>query len=79
VVSTQEIKNQLYEIIENINDNDFLLTVKEIIDIKENSYLDPILSNWQLNRINESKEQINQRNIYSNAEADSMVEKWLLE
>ena len=60
MLNTQEIKIQLHNIIENIDDNDFLLTVKEIIDSKVNSFEELKLSNWQLNRINESKEQIQQ-------------------
>ena len=78
-MSTQEIKMQLHKSIENINDNEFLLTVKQFIEKKEYSSEEPKLSNWQLNRIEESKEQIKQGKFFSNIQADLLVERWLSE
>lgn len=79
MLNTQEIKIQLHNSIENINDSDFLLTVKEIIDKKENLSDDIELSGWQMKRIKESKEQIKQGKYFSNIQADLLVEKWLQE
>lgn len=75
----QDIKNLLHESIENINDEDFLIAVKQIIDRKYIPLDEPILSKNQLERIAESKEQIKNGKFLSNKEADSLVDKWLNE
>ena len=75
----QEIKVRLYNSIENINDTELLLTVQDIIGYQSNSTDEPIISNWQLERIDESKEQIKLGKYFSNIQADLLVEKWLKE
>ncbi|MFZ4464057.1 MAG: hypothetical protein ACOYN5_09415 [Bacteroidales bacterium] len=78
-MSTQELKMFLHESIENIDDDDFLLAVKQIIDRKYTSVASPVLSDWQIDRIEESLEQIKQGKSFSNHDADLLVKKWLNE
>jgi len=78
-MSTQEIKQLLHESIENIDDGEFLLTVKQIIERKYKPGSPPILTKWQLKRIEASKEQIKNGQTLSNNQADILVEKWLSE
>ena len=78
-MSTQEIKQLLHESIENIDDGEFLIAVKQIIDRKYTPGAVPILSDWQLERIESSKEQIKHGNSLSNNQADLLVDKWLNE
>ena len=78
-MSTHEIKQLLHESIENIDDSNFLLAVKQIIERKYTPGSLPTLSEWQLGRIQESKEQIKHGKSISNYQADLLVEKWLRE
>lgn len=78
-MDTQNIKTLLHESIENINDEDFLLAVKQILDRKYSPLNQPILSKEQVQRIEESKQQIKQGHFLTNEEADKLVEKWLNE
>ncbi|NOU47366.1 MAG: hypothetical protein HOO86_09915 [Bacteroidales bacterium] len=78
-MSTQELRMVLHESIENIDDDDFLLAVKQIIDRKYSSAAIPMLSKEQINRIEESHEQIKLGKSFSNHDADLLVEKWLSE
>lgn len=78
-MSTQNIKALLYESIENINDEDFLLAVKQILDRRYLPSDQPELSKEQIQRIEESKQQIKQGKFLTNAQADQLVEKWLNE
>ena len=78
-MSTQEIKTVLHESIENIDDNDFLIAVKQIIDRKYKINENPKLNDWQIKRIEESHNQIKQGKSFSNHQADLLVEKWLNE
>jgi len=75
----QNIKTLLHESIENINDEDFLIAVKQIIDRKYCPKVEPKLSDSQLKRIDESKEQINNGKFLTNDQADSLVDRWLNE
>ena len=54
-MSTQEIKELLHESIENIDDTEFLLAVKQIIDRKYTPGKFSTLPAWQLERIEASK------------------------
>jgi hypothetical protein len=76
-MSTQEIKQLLHESIENIDDGEFLLAVKQIIDRKYTPSIPTAPSEWQLERIDASKEQIKNGKGLSNNQADLLVEKWL--
>ena len=78
-MSTQEIKQLLHESIENIDDGEFLLAVKQIIERKYTPGNIPALREWQLERIEASKEQLKQGKSISNNQADLLVEKWLNE
>lgn len=78
-MSTREIKQLLHESIENIDDGEFLLAVKQIIERKYTPGNAPALSAWQLDRIESSKEQIRNGQTISEYKADLLVEKWLSE
>ncbi|MDQ3022252.1 MAG: hypothetical protein M3R36_17020 [Bacteroidota bacterium] len=76
-MSSEEIKSILHESIENINDEDFLLSVKEIIDNRYKLSSFPKLSDWQMERILESDKQIESGNFLTNEEADKLAEEWV--
>ncbi len=78
-MSTREIKQLLHESIENIDDGEFLLAVKQIIERKYTPGSPPVLSEWQLKRIDASKEKVKNGQTLSNRQADILVEKWLSE
>ena len=78
-MSTQELKMVPHKSIENIDDNDFFIAVKQIIDRKYSSSENITLTDWQINRINESHQQITQGKKCTNHQADLLVEKWLNE
>ena len=73
------IKTLLHESIENINDDDFLIAVKQILDRKYTPSEQPKLSKAQILRIKESKEQIKQGKFLTNEQADKLVDRWLKE
>ncbi len=74
-----QLKALLHEGIENIEDEEFLLALKNIIDRKYMPAQQPDLSPEQVQRIEESKSQINQGKFLSNEEADKLVDEWLSE
>jgi hypothetical protein len=78
-MSTQEIKQLLHESIENIDDGEFLLAVKQIIDRKYTPANNPELTEWQVQRIEESQEQIKNGKGITNSHADLLVDRWLNE
>ena len=78
-MNTQQIKSLLHESIENINDAALLLAVKEMLDHQYTPKAVPELSQWQLNRIEESKKQIEEGKSYTAKEADDIADQWLNE
>ena len=78
-MTTREIKTLLHESIENINDESLLMTVKELLE-RQYSPQDTIkLTPAQIERIEQSKKQIQEGKSYSADEADSIIDKWLNE
>ena len=78
-MSTEDIKSRLHEGIENIDDNEFLLTIKELIERKYNSTDFSDLSEMQLKRIKDSEKQIDNGEFYTNEQVDKIIDKWLEE
>ena len=78
-MTTQNINTLLHESIENINDKEFLLALKQIFDRKYTPSNQAELSKEQIQRIDESKEQICKGNFLTNARTGKLVEKWLME
>jgi predicted transcriptional regulator len=76
-MATSKIKNIIHESIENIDDEDFLVAVKQILDRKYTSAEEPKLADWQIDRIKEGKKEIGQGNYITNEQADKLVDKWL--
>ena len=76
--NTKELKKLLHESIENIDDEAFLQTVKEILDRKYEPG-EISLSPYQEKRINEAKKSIEQGGALTNEQADQLVAKWLNE
>jgi len=75
----EEIKIRLHEGIENIDDNEFLMTIKELIEHKYQSTESPKLTKWQLKRIKESEEQIRNGEFLTDEQVDKVIDKWLEE
>lgn len=78
-MSEQNTKTLLHESIENINDEDFLFAVKQILDRKYLPVDQPNLAPEQVQRIEESKTQIQQGNFFTAEQADEQVDRWLNE
>lgn len=78
-MSTNEIKQQLMEGIENIDDNDFLLTIKELIDRKYSTSAIPVLTSQQKQRIAESEQQIENGDYLPDDEVNKLISQWLKE
>jgi dsDNA-specific endonuclease/ATPase MutS2 len=76
-MTTNELKSRLHQSIDNINDDELLLLLKEIAEGEKSfeSQTDPTLK--QLNRIEEAEKQIEEGKYLTNEEADRLVEKWL--
>ncbi len=52
-MSSEEMKTRIHEDVENMNDNEFLLAIKELIKRKYNSINNSQLNRFQFNRMNE--------------------------
>jgi len=78
-MSIDEIKTRLHEGIENIDDNEFLMTIKELIEYKYQSSDSPKLTDWQLKRIKESEKQIKNGEFLTDEQVDKVINKWLEE
>lgn len=78
-MNTDNIKRQLFESIDNIDDNELLLTIKELIDHKYAHVNEPQLADWQKKRIKESEDQISKGEYFTNEQANELFDKWLKE
>jgi DNA-binding phage protein len=78
-MNTEEIKSWLYEGIEDIDDNEFLLAIKELIERKYNTLDIAELSELQLERIKDSERQIENGDSFTNEQVDKIIDKWLEE
>ena len=78
-MKTEEIKSRLHEGIENIDDADFLLAIKELIERKYNSLDTGKISDIQMKRIKESEKQIEKGDFLSDEQANKIIDKWLEE
>ncbi len=65
--------------IENIDDNDFLLAIKELIDRKYSAAATPVLSASQKLRIAESEQQIATGDYLTDDEVNKLIGQWLKE
>ena len=74
--NTKELKKLLHESIENIDDEAFLQTIKEILDRKYEPG-EVSLSPLQEKRMDEAKKSIEQERALTNEQADQLVAKWL--
>jgi|AntRauTorcE11897_2_1112592.scaffolds.fasta_scaffold08443_1 hypothetical protein len=78
--NTKELKSLLHESIEsieNIDDEGFLQTVKNILDRKYEPKEDINLTFYQEKRIEQAKQSIDQGDFLTNDQADQLVAKWL--
>ena len=71
------MKSQLHESIENIDDEDLLLTIKQLVDRKYTPAIEPKLADWQIARLAQSANQIHLGQGITNEQADELVNKWL--
>jgi hypothetical protein len=78
-MGTNEIKQHLFEGIENIDDHEFLNSIKDLIDHKYSQSKEPNLTKAQLLRIKESENQIENGNFLTNDQVNKFIDKWLEE
>ena len=71
----KKFKSVLHESIENIEDDDFLLSVIEIIDSKYGHSTIPKVSDAKMKRILELDDQIEKGNFLTNEDADKLVDE----
>jgi len=76
--NAKELKKLLHESIENIDDEAFLQTVKEILEQKYEPE-EVTLTPYQEKRLEEAKKSIEQGDALTNEQADQLVAKWLNE
>ncbi len=76
---TKELKSLLHESIENINDEAFLQTIKQVLDHKYQPEKDITLTPYQEKRIDQAKKNLEEGNYLTNEQADQIIAKWLNE
>ncbi len=70
-----ELKSELIKEIENTDNPDNLEIIKIFLNNLNSE--PPVLSEWQIKRIEESEKQIERGEFYTEEEADEQVEDWL--
>ena len=78
-MTTDEIKRQLFEGINNIGEPDFLLTLKEMIERKYRETKTPILSEQQVAYIKKSEKEIDEGEFYTDDQVNQIIDQWLRE
>jgi hypothetical protein len=78
-MATNEIKQHLFEGINNIDEPDFLMALKEMIDRKYAESPSPKLSELQLRRINEAEMQIESGDFFTDEQVNTIINRWLQE
>ena len=76
-LDTTALRSLLHESIENIDDPDLLLALKELAERKYSAVAMPRLTQAQIDRIDESRRQIEAGQFLTNEQADAIVDKWL--
>ncbi len=76
-MNAQTLKSILHESIENIDDVDFLLALKQIIDPKFSPSEEIVITSDQVHRVEKLKEQIRKGNYITNEQAEIIVNQWL--
>ena len=72
----EDLRLKIHSNLENIDDYELLTIVNDII-LNRSSQLEPKLSQWQIDRINQAKANVEKGNDFTNEQADLLVEKWL--
>ncbi len=73
-MTTAELKSVLHKKIDKIEDEEYLEALNEMIN--EDSANEFKLEKWELDRIAESRKQIEKGEFYSEEEANKLTEKW---
>ena len=76
-VSTVELRALLRESIGRIDDVEFLETLREMIESRNNSWNESQLPQWQRKRIEESERQIARGEFKTNEEVFRSIDEWL--
>lgn len=77
-MTTKEIKTYLHGRIDDIKDNDFLLSIKEIVEDSEiSSTKEPVLEEWQINRIENANASIEKGEFLTDEEARKIIDELL--
>jgi hypothetical protein len=77
--NTKELKKQLHESIENIDDEELLSLAKSILDRKYSPTEKVTLNTYQEKRINDAKKSIESGRTLTNEKEDRLVTQWLNE
>jgi hypothetical protein len=72
-----ELKSEIYNEIENIQDEDQLEALRTIIENYVTHAGEPLLSDEQLRRLEISRKQAENKEYLSNDEVDNEIDKWL--
>lgn len=75
-MTTLGIKQRPFEGINNIDESEFLLTRKELIDRKYSETQTPIITENQKLRMEESEVQINNGDFFTDDQVNELIEKW---
>ena len=74
----EDLRLKIHYNLENVDDYELLTIVNDII-VNRSPQKEPNLSQWQIDRINQAKENFEKGNYFTNEQADLLVEKWLNE
>lgn len=76
-MDSKQLKAKLHESIENINNIEVLKTMNEISMQHYTIIQEPELNEYQIKRLSESEQQIQDGNFYTEKQANELIEKWL--
>jgi len=73
-MTTSELKTSIIDEVNKTDDLEKLEVLKEFVESLKSE--PPVLSEWQLKRIEESEKQIERGEFYTEEEANKITEKW---
>jgi hypothetical protein len=76
-MTTKEIKSFLHEKIDNIEDSNFLQTIKEILSDRDISIKAADPEDWQLKRMKDADTSISRGEFITDKDARDIINNWL--
>lgn len=76
-MTTSELKSIIHKKIDDIEDEKFLNSLKEIIEANNSSPEEQVIADWQWERVKESEKQIEAGHFITKEESDKKIEEWL--